>query len=90
MPRPGLVRKCSEFNEILVQKTANTIGEETPAISPEEEMFGKEISVKIGKLGYYLNDIDELFQSDGTREIKITAKRTDGIFNLLNEPVLKM
>lgn len=47
------------------------MGEETPAISPREEKFEKEISVKIGKLEYYLDDIDELFESDGIREIKI-------------------
>ena len=35
---------------------------ETPAISPEEEKFEKEISVEIGKLEYYLDDIDELIE----------------------------
>ena len=62
---------------------------ETPAVSPEEEKFEKEISVEIGKLEYYLEDIDELIESDDIREIKVTSKRTDEILDRLNELVLK-
>ena len=62
---------------------------ETPVISPKEEKFEKEISVEIGKLEYYLDDIDELIESDDIREIKVTSKRTDEILDRLNELVLK-
>ena len=62
---------------------------ETPAVSPEEEKFEKEISVEIGKLEYYLEDIDKLIESDDIREIKVTSKRTDEILDRLNELVLK-
>ena len=62
---------------------------ETSAVSPEEEKFEKEISVEIGKLEYYLEDIDELIESDDIREIKVTSKRTDEILDRLNELVLK-
>ena len=62
---------------------------ETPAISPEEENFEKEISVEIGKLEYYLDDIDELIENDDIREIKVTSKRTDEILDRLNELALK-
>ena len=61
---------------------------ETPAVSPEEK-FEKEISVEIGKLEYYLEDIHELIESDDIREIKVTSKRTDEILYRLNELVLK-
>ena len=61
---------------------------ETPAISPEEK-FEKEIIVEIGKLEYYLDDIDELMESDDIREIKVTSKRTDKILDRLNKLVLK-
>ena len=61
----------------------------TPAISPEEEKFEKEISVEIGKLEYYLQDIDELIESDDIREIKVTSKHTDEILDRSNELVLK-
>ena len=62
---------------------------DTPAISPEEEKFEKEISVEIGKLEFYLDDIDELIESDDIRETKVTSKRTDEILDRLNELVLK-
>ena len=45
--------------------------------------------MEIGKLEYYLDNIDELIESDNIREIKVTSKRTDEILDRLNELVLK-
>ena len=38
---------------------------------------------------YYLEDIDELIESDDIRGIKVTSKHTDEILDRLNELVLK-
>ncbi len=62
---------------------------EQPEITPEEEKFEKEIAIEINKLQFYLEDIDELIESQDIREIKVTSKRTDEILDRLNELVLK-
>ncbi len=63
---------------------------EQPDITPEEEKFEKEIAIEINKLQFYLEDIDELIESQDIREIKVTSKRTDEILDRLNELVLKL
>ncbi len=62
---------------------------EQPDITLEEEKFEKEIAIEINKLQFYLEDIDELIESQDILEIKVTSKRTDEILDRLNELVLK-
>ena len=62
---------------------------EQPDITPKEEKFEKEIAIEINKLQFYLEDIDELIESQDIREIKVTSKRTDEILDRLNEILLK-
>ena len=62
---------------------------EQPEITPEEEKFEKEIAIEINKLQFYLEDIDELIESQDIREITVTSKHTDEILDRLNELVLK-
>lgn len=63
---------------------------EQPEISEEEKQFEKEIGLEINKLEYYLEDVDELIESQDLKEIKVTSKRVDEIFDKLNDLVLKV